>query len=179
MRMSSITLKLVLDLLKCSPKIDTQSDRIKLQKEIYLIQRCGIDLGYQYRWHIFGPYSKELTSTYYDLDACLRAGEMDYTWYSLKPSNGMDNAIKRFNELSSVPEKINSCIVDAPYKDKSIAWIEFLSSVDYLLHNKPNNTKEEDVKEYLRNKKGNLVINFDEVYKFTVELLKSKKLLLN
>lgn len=35
--------------------------RKKLQKMIYILQVCGIPFGEKYQFHIYGPYSEELT----------------------------------------------------------------------------------------------------------------------
>lgn len=37
------------------------SDRLKLQKMIYLLKSKDINLGYPFRLYLYGPYSKELT----------------------------------------------------------------------------------------------------------------------
>jgi len=37
------------------------SNRLKLQKIIYLLQASGISLGYTYSYYLYGPYSTELT----------------------------------------------------------------------------------------------------------------------
>jgi hypothetical protein len=39
---------------------DTMEDRLKLQKTIYLLQGCGLNLGYGFSWYRYGPYSQEL-----------------------------------------------------------------------------------------------------------------------
>ncbi len=43
---------------KLSP--DSFRDRLIVQKALYLAQACGIDLGYRFKWHARGPYSKGL-----------------------------------------------------------------------------------------------------------------------
>lgn len=41
--------------------IDKFSDRLRMQKSIYLLQSFGVDLGYEFYWYIHGVYSKELS----------------------------------------------------------------------------------------------------------------------
>ena len=40
----------------------TFSDRLRLQKFIYLLQAFGIYLGYDYSWYLRGPYCSNLTA---------------------------------------------------------------------------------------------------------------------
>lgn len=41
----------------------------KLQKIIYLIEECGVDLGFDYKIHIYGPYCLDLDYTICELKA--------------------------------------------------------------------------------------------------------------
>lgn len=41
--------------------VKTFSDRLVLQKTVYLLQVFGIYLGYRFSWYLRGPYSTELT----------------------------------------------------------------------------------------------------------------------
>ncbi len=43
-------------------------NRLKVQKYTYLAKHFGLDLGYAYNIHLRGPYSRGLTSDYYNLD---------------------------------------------------------------------------------------------------------------
>lgn len=45
-------------------KVDGLDDRKALQKAVYLAQEAGVDLGYPYGWHQFGPYSPDLAGDY-------------------------------------------------------------------------------------------------------------------
>ena len=52
-------------LAKCLKKLNVSSfdkieDRISFQKKIYLMQVCGVDLGFGFRWDQYGPYSEGL-----------------------------------------------------------------------------------------------------------------------
>lgn len=46
--------------------------RKHLQKLIYLIQVVGINLGYKYYWHVFGPYSPWLTQDLIGLEEVIK-----------------------------------------------------------------------------------------------------------
>ncbi len=52
-----IALKLTLNALGLSVKMDTFDDRLVFQKAVYLAQAAGIDMGYYYGWYLRGPYS--------------------------------------------------------------------------------------------------------------------------
>ena len=42
--------------------MDTFDERLRLQKLIYLLQTFGIYLGYDFSWHIRGPYCSTLST---------------------------------------------------------------------------------------------------------------------
>jgi uncharacterized protein YwgA len=48
-------------------KLDQFSDRLALQKRIYLLQVFGLDLGYRYSWYVRGPYCSSLTDQAYSV----------------------------------------------------------------------------------------------------------------
>ncbi len=173
MKPESILLKLILQRLGIKFKIDTKNDRIRLQKIVYLLQRCGVNLGYNYGWYIHGPYSRELTSVYYDLDASLKSNEKDYTWYKL--DEGVDelkNGIEKFEKISKIPDGVQ--IAKDPTKSKDVAWLEFIASIDYL-HNspsRPTSISEEDIRTFTQKVKGILVDDFDQSYNIALNVLK-------
>ena len=53
-------INLLFKMLGSEAKLDTLSDRIKLQKSVYLSEMVGIDLDIPFTWYIYGPYSPEL-----------------------------------------------------------------------------------------------------------------------
>ena len=46
--------------------LDAFSDRIRIQKVVYLLKQFGADLRFGYTWYKHGPYSPSLTRTLYD-----------------------------------------------------------------------------------------------------------------
>ncbi len=46
--------------------LDIFSDRIRIQKVVYLLKQFGADLRFGYTWYKHGPYSPSLTHTLYD-----------------------------------------------------------------------------------------------------------------
>ena len=52
--------------------VKTFDERLILQKSVYLLQSCGIHLGFRFRWYLRGPYSPDMTS---DAFGILNEGE--------------------------------------------------------------------------------------------------------
>lgn len=42
-------------------------DRLKLQKFVYLIQSCGLNLGYDFKLYLHGPYATQLARDGFDM----------------------------------------------------------------------------------------------------------------
>ncbi len=65
--MSDIVSKnLILELVRLKPKIG----KVGVQKCVYLIQEAlGLDLGYEFHMHHYGPYSSELDDTLTEMEA--------------------------------------------------------------------------------------------------------------
>lgn len=61
--------KLTLDALGVRLQLDEFSDRLIVQKSIYLAQAAGVDLGYYFQWYLRGPYSPGLTRDVFSLEA--------------------------------------------------------------------------------------------------------------
>ncbi len=45
--------------------LDSFDDRLIWQKTIYLASKFDLDLGYQYRWYRYGPFSQDLADDLY------------------------------------------------------------------------------------------------------------------
>lgn len=147
MKGSQLRLKLLLDRLNISSDISTLDDRKRVQKAVYLAQKSGVDLGYQYGWYLMGPYSPELTQDYFILQNDILKGDSMYKEYTLIEELNMK--LDSIKELTLPPP-------DVPLSQAD--WLELLASTDYLL-----NTKDEpESREYLEHKKPHLVRYFDE-----------------
>jgi len=46
--------------------LETISDRIKIQKLVYLAEVFGLDTGFSFTWYVYGPYSPGLTKVMFD-----------------------------------------------------------------------------------------------------------------
>lgn len=143
---SQIRLKLFLDRLNIPSDISTLEDRKVVQKAVFLGQKAGADLGYQYGWYIMGPYSPELTQDYFILANDISKGDITYKDYAL--IDELNQKLDGIKELMRPPP-------DIPLSQPD--WLELLASVVYLL----NNQNEADTRAVLRNKKPLLAGHFD------------------
>lgn len=119
--------------------LDTISDRILLQKKIFLAQDIGLPLGYGYNWYIHGPYSTDLTAVAYQVipEGC-EAIEKNYL---KEPYASM---IKKVNALESEIEKHK-------LKISAVQWYELVASIAYWY--KRGNTSEEEIVEKIKQTK--------------------------
>ena len=108
--------------------MDTFDDRLRLQKMIYLLQACGVYLGYDFSWYLRGPYCSLLAHNGFDLQDV----------YDVIPDN---------IELKSREDRGRFDSFQKFIKGKSIDDLEIAASLHYL--NKVRRTHETD-KEILR-----------------------------
>lgn len=88
--------------------------RTRLQKSVYLLQASGINLGFDFDYHHYGPYSEELASAARDAEVL---GMVDVEW---RVSYGNEYAIFR----SHVP------VSDFPNFDKASELLKTLGKYD-------------------------------------------------
>lgn len=88
--------------------------RTRLQKSVYLLKACGIDLGFDFDYHHYGPYSDELAIAARDAEA-LRL--VDVEW---RNSYGNEYAIFR----SNVP------VERLPYPGKATGALQILGKYE-------------------------------------------------
>jgi len=50
-----------------NPTMDTIQDRKRMQKLVYLFPKFGVDMKFDYNWHIYGPYSPPLAKSLYEI----------------------------------------------------------------------------------------------------------------
>ena len=118
MNNSYIATAIVIRDLKCY-SLETISDRILLQKKVYLAQDLGLPLGYGYSWYIHGPYSTDLTSVAYQI---IPEGDKYIEGKTLKePYATMVVKVNSLENALSDP-KINLC---------SVQWYELIASIAY------------------------------------------------
>lgn len=79
-----IQLKLLLNLLELPSSISTRTDKVVIEKGIYLAQKAVIGLGYYFRWNEnSGPYCPDLIADIYDFD--LLGDDFDHWTFSENP----------------------------------------------------------------------------------------------
>jgi hypothetical protein len=115
-----IGLKLTLDALGLPARIETFSQRLALQKAIYLAQVGGVQLGYQFHWYLRGPYSPGLTRDAFALVAELNQGADDAEGWNLDAAS-----FQRVGELRRLFDGVDA--EELPMK------LELLASVHFLL----------------------------------------------
>ncbi len=93
-------------------------NRLKLQKTVYLLQSCGLRLGYGFSWYRYGPYSQELV---YDAYRVLYADSQKYARQakSLSFSENTQAWLRRFKQ------ELGVTLRDA-------RQLELLASVDFV-----------------------------------------------
>lgn len=106
-----------------NPTLSTFSERLNVQKKVYLTQLMGYDLGYRYGWYLRGPYCRELTEDAFTLKDEVASGEKDHELYTL--SEEAVAKIGKAQRLWATPDGLGVS------QDQ---WLELLASVHYLKH---------------------------------------------
>ncbi len=115
--------------------------RTRLQKSVYLLQACGINLGFDFDYHHYGPYSEELASAARDAEAL---GMVDVEW---KNSYGNDYAVFRSNvAVSDFPNFDNAAEVLRILSKYEATVLELAATADFLRKNGYENDPWEEVK---------------------------------
>lgn len=88
--------------------MNTFSDRLRLQKSVYLLQEFGVKLGYDYSWYIRGPYCSRLAKIGFDLELIYsNIEESDPTKFmNPKTSANFKNFLKFFKSLKNDINKL-------------------------------------------------------------------------
>ena len=138
---------------------DKYPENRSIQAMIYLFQRCGVSLGYEFQWLEDIPYCYDLTWTYRHLKSAIDCSEKDHTWYQIDNVNPI--VFETCNTLLENPKSVSA---DKP------KWAEFLSAIDYLNKsvNRPYTIQDEDVRDYIKNLYKDRIEKFDFCYKLAV-----------
>ena len=103
-----------------SPSLNSFSDRLILQKKVFLLQEMGLNTNYTFRKYLYGPYSSTLTKDSFKVDI---KKEM--------PSDNEDQE-EIFEKLKKLEEG----------HENDSSWFELLGTIVYL-KNKEGKSKEE------------------------------------
>jgi hypothetical protein len=98
----------------------------KVQEVVYLLGRAGAELGYRYKWEMFGPYSVELADDVRDLDRELI--ETASTEGAPVPTE----VLERVRALLQPPEHLDLAQDD---------WLRLVTCVDFVERRAPGATE--------------------------------------
>ncbi|WP_010648433.1 YwgA family protein [Oceanobacillus massiliensis] len=108
---------------------DDVSGRKKLQKMIYILQKCDIPFEEKYQFHFYGPYSEELTlrvEELCNLGFLLEKKEekSNYYQYNYKITSAGEDFLHQFSlEMPDITEKVSLL------KEKSARFLELVSTM--------------------------------------------------
>src|SRR5687768_9740647 len=104
--------------------------RTRLQKSVYLLQSCGIKLGFDFDYHHYGPFSEELASAARDAEAL---GAVDVEW---KTAYGNEYAIFRSHaSISDFPDFEKAAEVLGVLENYDATVLELAATADFLRKN--------------------------------------------
>ena len=118
-----IGVKLAIEGLGRTLKVDGFDDRLILQKTVYLAQAKGVHLGYYYKWYLHGPYCSSLTKDLYAIDSEGKYADEECGRWNLdeESSTRLNQLVPLFNESDTKKLADN---------------LELLASVHFLVERK-------------------------------------------
>lgn len=138
-------LNLILAELDVPNSIRTVSDRLLIQKSIFLTQTIGqVPLGYGYGWYVRGPYAPSLTRDYYALQSELASQTSTQKDPKLTPTLREDIR-QRLQQVAKLLTPPSDCPLT------KMAWAELIASVIYLT--RIERRSEDGVKERIKETK--------------------------
>lgn len=170
MNFEEINLKLFLDDIGISHSNKTLSDRIAIQKAVFIGQCAGLNFGFHYSWYEYGPYSRDLTPVYYRFNRNYADNERDYENCSLK--GVIKDRISEFIALLAPPDEFNPDTLENNKKiERKSAWLEFIASILYLMEEYNNDVTEVKIRLMNSNKK-----RYCKYYNLAIEKIKEVNL---
>ncbi|MBT3200207.1 MAG: hypothetical protein HN350_09845 [Phycisphaerales bacterium] len=127
-----INLKLVIEGLGLPFAIKEFTDRLIMQKAVYLAQAGGAHLGYYYKWYLKGPYCSDLAEDSFAI-CCAMDQNLDDSKRWVLDSDSI-SLIDKLKELIQV---------NPSDKEASSKKLELLASVHFLIDRKQG--QEDDV----------------------------------
>ncbi len=145
-----------------------------LQKMIYLIEQKGIDLGYEYGLHFYGPYSAILdaATTFLSADGVI---EFDYSGLSHLMSIDEKNFFVKPNGLSTEQLKEIDVLIEH-FQGQSPSELELLTTAIYAYDHLENKSKESIINgvqkiKGLKYSKEQIQHSLDDLEYFNIKLL--------
>jgi len=115
--------------------------RVRLQKTAYLLDQLGLNSGFDYEYHHYGPYSRDLDNAVLDaeafglVDESFGRRESDgarYSIFSLKPGvNAKDEA---FGNL----DRERASALARKFTNTNITVLELAATIDWLWRKEEN-----------------------------------------
>jgi hypothetical protein len=96
----------------------------KVQETVYLLERAGLNLGFRFKWEVFGPFSSELA----DEIALLDRANVEMVSRDLYAE---EEAAAEVGRLMPVPDGLS-------LRDEE--WLRLLISVDFVEQRAPGST---------------------------------------
>ena len=127
-----------LRMLGMNPKMETFSERKKVQKVVYLLDKVfHLNFGYSYNWYLHGPYSPELTRIIFDVIE--------------KEREDIAEPVELSNEDKEKIRRLKTFLND---DIESTDTLELLVSLHYLLNCWPeSDSRVENAANFLKSKK--------------------------
>lgn len=125
--------------------MDEFDDRLKLQKLVYLLQACGVYLGYDFSWYLRGPYCSLLA----------------HNGFSLK---NVYNVIPDTVQLKDKKDRDNFAKFLKFIKDKDINGLEIAASLHYLNKVRGKRTDEDILKQVVEKRDNFTKQQVDEIW---------------
>ena len=133
--------------------ISTLDKRIIVQKKIFLTEKLGVNLGYDFSWYIHGPYCSQLTEAVYE---CVPMGIHTYAGYSI--SDVASKVVQEVNGIDDLAETVQM---------NHSQWLELVASLVFWHENATEESAIENVKKYKK--------QFSEkIIRTTAELLRER-----
>lgn len=119
-------------------KVENLKNRFALQKYVFLARFFGLDLGYRYSLHIYGPYSPELADDYFSIERPRGGIKLDFKEKEF---------VKFVKGRSWIWLEIASTILHIHKYNKGIDKERLLAIVKEVKHNYPPDKIEKVFKE--------------------------------
>lgn len=109
--------------------------RTRLQKVMYLLDQLGLDSGFKYTYHHYGPYSSDLSEAVSDAIACNLVSETeDYRLSDGVPYSIFETRSDDFKEMGDEDlvrslKKLNSKSATILELAATIHWLKFFENV--------------------------------------------------
>jgi uncharacterized protein YwgA len=114
----------------------TLISRVRMQKSVYLLDRLGLNSGFEFEYHHYGPYSRDLDLATADAVALQMVSETfqhregdgaRYSVFNLRKDRPADDAFGQLGpkRASALAEKFASA---------NITVLELAATVDWLCH---------------------------------------------